>query len=242
MVDLALLRWVPTNYALLPLPLLAVYSVAAYSYTERMPCVGCSARAVALLILLGVVPTVAYAYLDVVPAPIIVDVLSDVASAAADVTASVSAAALPPSTYHIQRMPTAYRAVRALAAPLAALVNCDCSLSLSARLRKDKMLNGSFASLMHDSGAGLHSYFPFHTDFYTFTDVSASYFGGAAGGSSVSPARGTIACIGLDDSSPPRPYVYLICDAAYAPSAVTRLFASEPERLRGHHIYTRAKC
>jgi hypothetical protein len=39
-ITLALLRWVPTAYALLPLPLLAVYSVAAYSHAERVPRIG----------------------------------------------------------------------------------------------------------------------------------------------------------------------------------------------------------
>ena len=240
MVTLALLRMVPTSYALLPLPLLAVYSVAAYKHAERMPRIAGSARAVALLILLGIVPIVAYAYLEATPAPAVLSAVSEAAAAAVEVTASVTGAALPSPAYPIQSTSTACRIVRAVAAPLAALVNCD--RTLSSRLRQGKLLNGSFASLMHDSGAGLHSYSPFHSDFWAFTDISASYFGGAAGGSSVSPARGTIACVGLDDSSPPRPYVYLIFDAAYAPTAVTRLFASEPERLRGHHVCTQAEC
>ena len=108
---------------------------------------------------------------------------------------------LPPASHPVRSTSAACRVVRSASSNLAALVNCD--RTLNARLLEDKRLNGSFGSLMHDSGAGLSSYSPYHDDFLYFTDISPAFFGGAAGGSSVSPARGVIAAVGLDDSAPP---------------------------------------
>ena len=44
--------------------------------------------------------------------------------------------------------------------------------------------------------------------------------------------------VALDDED--RPYVYRLHGVSYAPSAMTRLLASEPERLLGHHLRTDA--
>jgi hypothetical protein len=234
-VLLGLLRYLPTFCALLPLPLLFVYSVTAYAHALRMPRICGSVRVLALLLLLGVVPVVAYHVLESTLAPVSEGIASSVAAAA-----SAAITLPPPSSYPVQSASAACAAVRAAALPLAALVNCD--RSLTAKLKNDTMLNGSFGSLMHDSGAGKRSYSPYYNDFFEWTDISNAFFGGAAGGSSITPARGTMACIGLDHSSPPRPYVYLVYDSAYAPSAVARLYASEPERLLDNHVCTRTLC
>jgi len=240
LVALGLLRLIPTTYSLLPLPLLFVYSAAAYACALRMPNLGGRASTLAMLLLIGAVPLVAYALLESSVAADPDVLVSSVSAVVDDIASSATATLSAPTAFPVQTNSAVCNVIRAVAAPLAALVNCD--RSLPARLRRDADTNGSFGSLMHDSGAGKRSYTPYYSDIFEFTDISPEYFGGAAGGASMTPGRGTIAAIGLDDSSPPRPYVYLIYDAAYAPSAVARLYASEPERQHDHHVCTRVEA
>jgi hypothetical protein len=121
-------------------------------------------------------------------------------------------------------------------AVVGALIDRDASLPPA--LRANTALNGAYVSWMHDNGAGNHSYSPYYSDFDYFTDFTVKFFGGIAGGASTSPARGTVTMVALDDAN--RPYVYQLHNVSYAPAAMTRLLAAEPERLLGHHMRTDA--
>jgi hypothetical protein len=93
---------------------------------------------------------------------------------------------------------------------------------------------------MIDGGAGKSSMFPYYDDFYSFSSKAKvpTSFGGISGGSSTSPAAGTIHMVAVTSND--RVYVYSEEGARYAPGAMVRLFATEPSRKLGHHFCTEA--
>ena len=211
---------------LLPLPILIVFSAAAYSSARRLPPMGASCRAVAALVLLGLLPSV----LPQVTMPVAgVSILPLHRNASVSHRGIVTTDQVTPPGAAVQWAPDDPLLV-------GALTNNDSFLPPA--LRACTSLNGACTSWMHDNGAGNHSYTPYFSDFEYFTEFTPTFFGGIAGGASSSPGRGTVTMVALDDEG--RPYVYRQHGVSYAPSAMTRLLASEPERLLGHHLRTDA--
>jgi hypothetical protein len=89
---------------------------------------------------------------------------------------------------------------------------------------------------MHDSGGGKRSMTPFYSDFSRITSTRSNSFGGITGGSSSSPGAGVVDYVSLDHEG--RVYVYSDHDVMYSPSAMIRMYASEPARQKGHHVCT----
>ena len=67
--------------------------------------------------------------------------------------------------------------------------------------------------MMIDGGAGKSSMSPFYDDFYSFESLESTSYGGISGGSSTSPAAGTIHMVTLTSTN--RVYVYSETDARY---------------------------
>jgi hypothetical protein len=91
--------------------------------------------------------------------------------------------------------------------------------------------------MMIDGGAGASSMPPFYDDFYSFESLVSTSYGGISGGSSISPAAGTIHMVAVTSTN--RAYVYS-AGARYSPGAMVRLFSTEPSRKNGHHFCTEA--
>jgi hypothetical protein len=75
--------------------------------------------------------------------------------------------------------------------------------------------------MMIDGGAGISSMFPFYDDFYSFDSLESTSYGGISGGSSISPAAGTVHMVTLTSTN--RVYIYSETGARYAPGAMVRL-------------------
>ena len=124
------------------------------------------------------------------------------------------------------------RAVDAVS-PAAATNILNCDHTLSEVMRTPFQQDGHWCSFMVDSGAGKRSLSPFYTDFAQFTANTARSFSGISGGTTSSPASGTVHLVALDEGC--RPYVYSLEDVMYAPGCSARLLATIPEAEKGHH-------
>jgi hypothetical protein len=78
---------------------------------------------------------------------------------------------------------------------------------------------------------------PFYSDFSRITSTRSNSFGGITGGSSSSPGAGVVDYVSLDNDG--RVCIYSDHDVMYSPSAMIRMYASEPARQKGHHVCTK---